>query len=116
MVRVLIVEDDPSVALMLSDAVTFFGHDPAIEADSLIAAQRVREGWDVLLTDYLMPRLDGIELATVFQQAAPKVRRVVITAAPREQAIAEALRSGVVQLVLSKPTTLTDLRSAFLWL
>lgn len=114
--RVLVVEDDPSIARMLAEVVEHLGHDAVIEDDSLRAAQRVSEHWDVLLTDYLMPRLDGIELALVFMDASALTRRVLVTAAPGEQAVREALKQRIVQMVLSKPTTLSDVKQALLWL
>lgn len=116
MARVLVVEDDPAVARMLAEVCEFLGHSAVIETDSVAAAQRVRESWDVLLSDYLMPRLDGIELCHVFLQASPSTRRIIVTAAPNEQEVRDALREGIVQMVLSKPTTLSDVKSALLWL
>lgn len=114
--QVLVVEDDPAVARMLAEVVEHLGHDAFIELDSLLAIQRVNEDWAVLLTDFMMPRLDGIELCTAFMDSGATARRVLVTAAPGEQTVRDATRAGIVQMVLSKPTTLSDVKQALLWL
>jgi len=116
MARVFVVDDDPSVAMMLAEVVQFFGHESIVETDSLRAAQLVHSGWDALLSDYLMPGLSGVELCRIFREASPATRRVVVTAAPQEPTIRDALHEGIVQLILSKPTVLADVKQALMWL
>ena len=117
-VRVLCVDDDLSVARMLAEVVQFCGYDGVIEMSAVEAASthvadvRVR----ALLCDYMMPGLDGLDVLTVWQERRPEVRRVLVTAAPNETAVREAVRTGLVQMVVSKPPTIGDIKMALAWL
>lgn len=69
-----------------------------------------------VLCDLMMPRMDGIEVLEIWMEARPEVRRVLITAAPKEERIREALRSGIVQMVIEKPPNIGDIKFALAWL
>lgn len=118
MAKVLCVDDDESVARLVADIVTFAGHAPVVETDSMAAVVQHMNDASIraLLVDYMMPRLDGIEILTVWQERHPNVRRVLITAAPQESAVLEALRSGVAQMVIAKPPSINDIKLAVAWL
>lgn len=61
--RVLVVEDDPIAAEMLSRAINNFGYPTAIASDGVEALARVRSGeFRIVVSDVEMPRMDGIEL------------------------------------------------------
>lgn len=113
---VLVVDDDLTIAQMVGRVAEFTGCSPVIETSSLRAAEHVWKGVAAIITDYMMPGLDGLELLEVFRQGAPKVRRILLTAAPGEPEVAAALRSGLAQRVISKPPTLSDLENALAWL
>jgi two-component system response regulator FlrC len=115
MALVLVVDDDYAVAQMLGDAVTFCGHKPIVETDSLRAATRTEE-FAAILTDLMMPRINGIELLAIFADRSPSVRRILVTAAPEEAEVREATRAGIVQHVVAKPPGLSDIKYALAWL
>lgn len=115
MALVLVVDDDYSVARMLGDAVNFCGHRSIVETDPMKAATRT-ENFAAVLSDLMMPRLTGIELLAIFADRSPHVRRILITAAPEEDEVHEAQRSGIVQMVIVKPPGLGDIRHALAWL
>lgn len=108
MARILLTEDDNSLRLFLSRALEGAGHQ-VIQADSGLAALPVLEagGIDLLLTDIVMPGLDGIELAQRARALTPGLRVLFITgfaavAFDRTDAPSDAR-------VLSKPFHLRDL-------
>ena len=108
MARILLPEDDSSLRLFLSRALEGAGHE-VVQADSGHAALPVLEtgGIDLLLTDIVMPGLDGIELAQRARAMTPGLRVLFITgfaavAFDRASAPADAR-------VLSKPFHLRDL-------
>jgi len=117
MALVAVVDDDESVARLVSDVVSFCKHEPVVFSDPYQAAVALRERhFGAILTDYMMPRLDGIDLLVIAQDASPKTRRVLITAAPQEEAVREALHSGVAQMVIAKPPGIADIKMALGWL
>jgi response regulator of citrate/malate metabolism len=118
MKRVLCIDDDASVARLISEVVDFCGFESILELDSMAAATKYQQDADIVavLTDLMMPKLDGIDVLTVWQQNRPEVRRVLITAAPQEYTIKDALRSRVIQMVIAKPPSIADIRMALAWL
>lgn len=115
--RVLCLDDDLAIARMVADVVEFLGHDPVIETDSVAAIiHHARGDFGAAIVDLLMPRVSGIDVLTAFAQSNPNVRRVLLTAAPNEREIAEAMRDGIVQMLLVKPPLIGDLRAALAWL
>src|SRR5262252_11154541 len=65
MPRILLAEDDDSLRGFLSRALERAGHDVKSCADGDEAMEALEEdgGWDLLLTDIVMPGVDGIEVA-----------------------------------------------------
>lgn len=108
MVRILLAEDDDAMRQYLSRALEKSGYevvavDRGTEALPLIECDR----FDLLLTDIVMPEMDGIELAQHAATIAPEMRVMFITGFA-----AVTLKAGkaVPQAkVLSKPFHLRDL-------
>ncbi|HUO97532.1 MAG TPA: response regulator [Rhizomicrobium sp.] len=64
MAHILLVEDDESLRKFLAQALVRAGHEVVDFGDGLEAHQKLRaEPFDLLLTDIVMPGMDGIELA-----------------------------------------------------
>ncbi len=108
MARILLTEDDASLRLFLSRALETAGH-PVVQAEDGNAALPLIEAdrFDLLLTDIVMPGLDGIELAQRARAIAPDLRVMFITgfaavALTRADAPTDAR-------VMSKPFHLRDL-------
>ena len=108
MLRILLAEDDDSMRLYLARALERVGYhvtavDRGTEALPLIEA----DGFDLLLTDIVMPEMDGIELAQKASLIAPEMRVMFITGFA---AVAlKAGKSAPSAKVLSKPFHLRDL-------
>lgn len=119
MALVLCIDDDLTIARMVADVCRFAGHETAIETSSIDALTKWVHDHRVkaVVTDLLMPKLDGIELLIVFRDLRPEVRRVLITAAPTEQeSVRKAEADGTVQMTIAKPPTISDIRLAVSWL
>lgn len=119
MALVLCIDDDLTIARMVADVCRFAGHNAVTETSSIDALskwihdQRVR----AVITDLLMPKLDGIELLIVFRDTRPDVRRVLITAAPMElDNVRRAEADGTIQMTIAKPPTISDIQLAVSWL
>ena len=84
--RVLIVDDDPHIVEMLTEALTASGYEVASATHSLRAYDRAKEFRpDVILMDLMMPYLDGVDQVELLSldAALAHVPIVVITANPR---------------------------------
>ena len=63
MTRILIVEDEPSLAEPLAFLLEREGYEPTICADGLVAvAEFDRNGTDLVLLDLMLPGIDGIDV------------------------------------------------------
>jgi DNA-binding response OmpR family regulator len=62
--RLLLVDDDPNLLVVLSDQLREDGFEVATARDGEEAIRRLEAGWpDLLIIDMMMPRMDGLALA-----------------------------------------------------
>ena len=110
MPRILLAEDDDSLRGFLSRALERAGYEVTACADGEEAAAVLDETWDLLLTDIVMPGMDGIEVARLAAARQPGLRIMFITGFA-----AVALSSGDRAIsgakVLSKPIHLREIVS-----
>ncbi len=108
MVRILLAEDDASMRAYLARALERTGYAvTSVDRGTAALALLHEDSFDLLLTDIVMPEMDGIELAQRAAAIAPAMRVMFITGFA-----AVALRAGAVSpqaKVLSKPFHLRDL-------
>ena len=108
MVRILLAEDDDSMREYLARALERTGYGVTACESGIVALEHLqKEGFDLLLTDIVMPELDGIELAQRAATLHPNMRVMFITGFA-----AVTLQNGNMPpeaKVLSKPFHLRDL-------
>ncbi|WP_019960966.1 cell cycle two-component system response regulator CpdR [Woodsholea maritima] len=111
MARILLAEDDDSMRDFLAKALKRAGHEVDVVADGEEGMDQLGEDaglYDLLLTDIVMPGIDGIELARRAAEIDPRLKIMFITGFA-----AVALNSGNSApkdaKVLSKPFHLRDL-------
>jgi two-component system cell cycle response regulator CpdR len=108
MIRILLAEDDSSMREYLSRALEKVGyHVTAVDCGTAALPLLESQAFDLLLTDIVMPEMDGIELAQRAGRIAPDMRVMFITGFA-----AVALKGGITHpnaKVLSKPFHLRDL-------
>ena len=108
MLNILLAEDDDSMRLYLARALERVGYRvTAVDRGTAALPLLESESFDLLLTDIVMPEMDGIELAQRAAEIAPDVRIMFITGFA-----AVALKAGRKTpdaKVLSKPFHLKDL-------
>ena len=62
--RLLLVDDDPNLLVVLAEQLRDDGYDVATARDGVEAMRRLESGWpDLAIIDMMMPRLDGLSLA-----------------------------------------------------
>ena len=114
MARVLVAEDEPAVRAFVERALGQAGHDVTVAADGSEALQKLEgavqsgEAFDLLLTDIVMPAMDGIALALRAARDAPEMKILLMTGFADQRERAHRLETIIVD-VLSKPFTLDEL-------
>ena len=112
MARILIAEDDSSMRQFLSMALRRVGHDITLCEDGLRAFQALKsnpDGFDLLLTDIVMPGMDGIELSKKASALRPALKIMFITGFAAMAAQDRKASDGLPARVLAKPFHLKDL-------
>ena len=108
MFRILLAEDDSSMRAYLGRALERSGYQVvSVNCGTAALPLLEAESFDLLLTDIVMPEMDGIELAQRAAVIAPEMRVMFITGFA-----AVALKAGKAApsaKVLSKPFHLRDL-------
>jgi len=62
--RILLVDDDPSLLVVLAEQLRDDGYEVATARDGQEALRRLEAGWpDLILLDLMMPRVDGLAFA-----------------------------------------------------
>jgi DNA-binding response OmpR family regulator len=104
-VRVLVVDDEPLIVQVLTIALSYEGFEVAVARDGLEAIQKASAVKpDLLILDWMMPNLDGIEVARKLR-AAGDVAIMMLTAKSEDEDQIMALETGADDF-LSKPFTL----------
>ena len=108
MIRILLAEDDTVMREYLTRALERSGYAvTAVDRGTAALPLLEDERFDLLLTDIVMPEMDGIELARLAGEKAPDMRVMFITGFA-----AVTLKAGRAMpnaRVLSKPFHLRDL-------
>jgi two-component system response regulator AtoC len=80
MPKILIVDDDPMQRALISDALTGGGHEPLFAKDGREALEVCRDNpVDLVVTDMVMPELDGLELLKALVDAHPEIPVIAVS-------------------------------------
>jgi DNA-binding response OmpR family regulator len=94
-VKILIVEDEPVLRNGLVDLVKSAGHTVVAAADGITAAGLgIETGFDLVLLDLMLPRLDGMEVCRRLRKARPGLPILMLTAKGSEPDKVSGLRAG----------------------
>jgi len=108
-VRIVVVDDEPTIVLMCRRVLEARGHAVhGFTGVQAALAQLEAEEADLLVVDYKMPELDGLEFVQRAWAIRPGLRVVMITAHGTREVIGRATESGVQSVVL-KPFTPSEL-------
>lgn len=109
----LVVEDDDSTRRGLTRLLGLDERLDAIEAGDGLEALEILESRavDVVVSDEVMPRLNGLRLLETIRSRWPATRRVLFTGHPDTQLVMDAINRGGVDKVLTKGISAEELRS-----
>ncbi|MDH3472669.1 MAG: response regulator [Rhodospirillales bacterium] len=112
MARILIAEDDVAVQSFVSRALTHRGHKVTAVDDGVQALETlVGDEFDLLITDIVMPGLDGIGLALRVARDYPKLPVLLMSGYSAERQRAHNLDELICRVV-PKPFTLKEICEA----
>lgn len=112
MANIIIAEDEAGVREFVARALAMDGHAVTVAEDGLDALDRLgAERFDLLLTDIVMPGLDGIALALKAGAEWPSMRILLMSGYAAERQRAHNL-DALVHRVIPKPFSLADIRKA----
>lgn len=86
MAHVLLIEDDPDVARMLTSALERYGHSVTYSgdgADGLVQMKRSTPAPDIVVTDILMPVQEGIETIMAIREVNTEIPIIAISGGGR---------------------------------
>ncbi|MEN6370297.1 MAG: HD domain-containing phosphohydrolase [Thermotogota bacterium] len=111
MARVLIVDDEKSIRTTLAEFVKEDGHSVSTAENATAALALFSEvAPDIVVTDIILPRIDGIALLRRIHEIRPDTQVIVITGEPTVDTAAEAVRQGAFDY-LAKPITGAEIRA-----
>jgi two-component system cell cycle response regulator CpdR len=106
--RILLAEDDDSLRGFLSRALERAGYEVLACPDGEAAVEALDRPFDLLLTDIVMPGIDGIEVARIAAARQPQLRIMFITGFAAV-ALSAGDRTPAGSKVLAKPIHLREI-------
>ena len=108
--RILIVDDDPNLLVVLAEQLRDDGYVVTTARDGMEALRRLEEGWpDLIVVDMMMPRMDGLSLARVIKGRAD-LPIIVLSAIDAGDSKADLL-DEVAEDYVTKPYHYPELRA-----
>ena len=100
-VSILVVDDEPGIALLCKRILIRAGYEVTSETDPRIAIERLQEDhFDLLLVDIRMPEVDGFDVISRAKIVQPDIAVLVMTGFGTVETAIRALRQGVDGLLL----------------
>jgi response regulator RpfG family c-di-GMP phosphodiesterase len=107
--RILVVDDDLLILQALSRILEGEGYQVTSYQDPQKAL--AEHHFTVVISDFVMPHINGVELLDALRQSNPKGIRILLTAAGDFKVASEAINRGEVYRILAKPWSTPELIS-----
>src|SRR5690349_727536 len=108
--RILVVDDEPSIRDILAHSLREEGHFVQTAVDGLDGLEHFRRGaWDVVLTDRAMPGISGDQLAAEIKIASPYLPIVMVSGFASGTTDSED-RPRAVDILVKKPFEIERLK------
>jgi CheY-like chemotaxis protein len=109
--RILIVDDDPSMLMLVSKMALHLGYRPKTVADGVEALFQVgQSAFKLIITDYDMPLMNGLQLADQIKKKLLDIPVIIMTGNHDNGLLNDIKASGLITDVLLKPFKLGTLR------
>lgn len=113
--RILLVDDEVNQLVVLRSGLAKLPDCEITVATGGVQALNLfaQQAFDLLITDYHMPKMDGLTLAAAVRHQYPSTQIIMLTAFG-DEILGEQAAEGLVRLVLEKPIDIKHIRSAAL--
>ena len=109
MIKILIVEDEPSMRLGLKDNLEFEGYEVDFAEDGVIGLEKIRENnYSLILLDVMLPNMSGFDVCKTVRKEGIKTPIILLTAKGEEIDKVLGLELGADDYV-TKPFSLREL-------
>ncbi|WP_031433092.1 response regulator [Methylomarinum vadi] len=109
--RILLVDDEPNVLKALSRILKLYDITLLTSGEeALLLAQE--EAFDLVISDFRMPGMDGVRFLNRFMQLQPEAIRIILTGHADLDNAQAAINEAEVYRFINKPWNNTDLRNA----
>jgi DNA-binding NtrC family response regulator len=109
MARILVVDDEDSVRRVLERFLSSIGHDAIMASNGEEALEKIREEPAIVLLDYLMPEVNGIEVLEKIKEISPSTDVIMVTGVGGHKIGMESFEQGAFEFV-TKPIDLARLK------
>jgi diguanylate cyclase (GGDEF)-like protein len=101
--KILLVDDDPAILDILGDLIAVFGHEYDTAQDGQEAVEKLKQSnYNIVLTDMMMPNMDGMELLIHIHNNYPDIKVMVVTGYDRTFTFTDVINAGASDFI-SKP-------------
>ena len=106
--KVLLIDDDE----WIRDSLRLFFEGEVCQLQALESAEEgvealKRNDYDIIIADYRLPGMDGLEFLKLIQDTHPHAKKILITAYRDEEVVSEAIRIGIHDFIEKPFTTKT---------
>lgn len=107
--RILVIDDDPSVAEMIAEAIRSFGHEALVALDGAEGLRVLESSVPVqgVFLDLVMPGLGGLAVLPQIRSRHPHVPVVILSAHAGDEEAREAMALGATEVIM-KPAGLAQ--------
>lgn len=107
--KILITDDDMDLRELLTEAVKNWGYEVSVARDGDEALRKLRmERFDIVITDLMMPGMDGLALLQKIKDLDKEILVIIITGYATIETAVKAIESGAYDYI-AKPFRLDEL-------
>ena len=107
--KILIVEDEEDLTLIIADTLREHGYDVITAVDGIAGIGKFKsEGADIVVADVMMPKMDGFTMAKMIRKLSPTVPLLFLTAKSTIDDVEQGFEIGANDY-LKKPFELREL-------
>ncbi len=112
MPTIFIVDDDELILKSLARMLRLPGFSVHAFGTAKEVIDHLSEAPDLLISDYHLPSVDGIDLAVMAKKLHPKVKTAILSGGVEDDRVAEAMGNGTLDRFLQKPWRHDELLAA----
>jgi two-component system, cell cycle response regulator len=109
--KILVVDDEQSIRDLLSEALVHLGHEVETACNGSEAIAKLKEGkFDIIITDIIMPKMDGLELIRYLVKNQKGISVIAITGHTMTYQYTDVITAGASDFI-AKPFTMNELEA-----